>query len=77
MACKNYFCDKHYVIYVYDDDVGTTGDSYFCTNCYIVHRQKREKRAQWWRDNVPIVGRLIAWCVGVETNKIRGPGKMC
>lgn len=76
MACKNYFCDKHYVVYVYDDDAGTLGDSYFCTNCYAIHRQMRETRANWWRDNVPIVGRLIAYCMRAETGKIYGPGKM-
>lgn len=75
-GCKNYFCDKHYVVYVYDDDVGTISDSHFCSNCYGSHRQKEEKRADWYRENVPIVGRLIAWCMRMESAKIYGPGKM-
>lgn len=75
LGCKNYFCNKHYVEYLDDDETGILEDRYFCCNCYKKQKQLVKARADWWRENMPIVGRLIAFCIEAETGRVHGPGK--
>lgn len=73
-GCKKYFCDKHYVEYPWDDDTGGLGSSYFCCNCYKIRKQRGNARANWWREKVPIIGQMVAFCLEADV-RVYGPGK--
>lgn len=64
VTCKLPFCKDHLGKYQkYDDDCGTIGDLFFCKSCCAASAARLEKRANWWKQNVPVLGQPISWLI--------------